>query len=172
VTGQFDADDFTARMAALPLADLAVAVEVVEALWRERAAAEGDIESIVDDAFLHGFGRDGLPKAPWVTGGLVVCCGAQSGASGWGSHKCRFVTVDGEWVWESHLAIHDVMRPGSDGVRTVTIVAPRSGAEFAAVSAVCSKGQHRRTGLDVAQFVGGELRAVGRASTAVPDAHR
>ncbi len=78
--------------------------EVVRRVQIERAIGNGDHDAIIASAFETGFGRDGLGVLPWVEGSVVVCPGGLVAKSKT-SHRCRFVSVDDVWVWDSGLVI-------------------------------------------------------------------
>lgn len=112
---------------------------------RRRAIDHGDHEAIIAQAFEVGFGRDGLGVLPWVEGSLIVCPGAIVSSSRT-SHRCRFVSVDDTWIWESAHLIDEVKRssPGAaDGFRAVALLPIVEGLELDVVSGRARRGQHR-----------------------------
>ena len=88
----------------LPDDELHNLAEVVRQVQIERAIDNGDHDAIVAAAFEVGFGRDGLGVLPWVEGSVVICPGGLVSKSKT-SHRCRFVSVDDVWVWDSALAL-------------------------------------------------------------------
>lgn len=125
-------------------AALANLAEVIHQLQTERAIASGDHDRIVEQAFEFAFGGDGLGVSPWIEGQVVVCPGAIISKSR-SSHRCRFVSVEDVWVWESSELIQEVKRssPGSvDGFRAVALVPARSGLRLDVVSGRARAGQH------------------------------
>ena len=67
--------------------------------------------------------------SPWIEGNLVVCPGAIVTKSRT-NHRCRFVSVDDVWVWDSGLLVREDKRstPGGDrraniGFRAIALVA-------------------------------------------------
>ncbi len=101
--------------------------EIVRQVQIERAVGNGDEDAIIANAFEMAFGRDGLAVLPWVEGNVVVCPGGMVSKSK-ASHKCRFVSVDDTWIWESHLLLREDKRssPGTDeGFRAVALAATR-----------------------------------------------
>ena len=78
---------------------------------RQRAIAGGDQEEIIAKAFETGFERSGLGVMPWIEGSLLVCPGSLISKSQ-GSHRCRFVSINQEWVWQSSMLITESKRPG------------------------------------------------------------
>ncbi len=112
---------------------------------RRRAVDAGDLDALVDAAFEEGFGRDGLGADPWIEGRVLVCPGGLVGR-GPSAHRCRFVSVDGVWVWESTELLREDKRslPGGDhGFRAVALVVPREGLELDTVTARLRAGRHR-----------------------------
>jgi len=118
--------------------------EIVLQLQRERAVARGDLDAIIADAFETGFANDGLGVNPWREGNVVVCPGGIISKSRT-AHKCRFVSVNNNWVWESTELIREDKRslPGTiDGFRAVAIVPLLNGMELDVVSGKARAGQH------------------------------
>lgn len=131
------------RLDPVELANLA---EVIAQLQRSRAIAGGDLDAIVDRGFEQGFGRDGLPLLPWVEGEVVVCPGglvARSAAKT--NHRCRFISVDDVWIWDSVHLIREDKRssPGDDhGFRAVALVPAVSSLALDVVSGRARRGLH------------------------------
>jgi hypothetical protein len=111
---------------------------------RRRALEAGDRDAVIADGFESGFGRDGLAVLPWVAGRFVVCPGGLLG-KGRGSHRCRFVSVDDTWVWESSELIEEQKRaaPGTgDGFRAVALLPVVDGMALDQVSGRLRSGRH------------------------------
>lgn len=111
---------------------------------RRRAVATGNEEAIIAEAFETGFGRDGLGVPPWVTGPYVVCPGSLV-AKNRSSHRCRFVSVNDTWIWESELLVTESKRslPGrTDGFRAVALLPLVEGTEIDVVTGRARQGQH------------------------------
>ena len=83
--------------------------EVVRQIQIERAIDAGDFDAIIASAFETGFGRDGLGVLPWVEGNLIVCPGGMVAKSKT-NHRCRFVSVDDVWIWDSGLLLREDKR--------------------------------------------------------------
>ncbi len=118
--------------------------DVILQLQRERAVARGDLDQIIDQAFEIGFGRDGLGVVPWIEGDVVVCPGSIISKSR-SSHRCRFVSVDNTWIWESGELIREDKRssPGAvDGFRAVGLLPVLNGMGLDVVSGKARSGQH------------------------------
>lgn len=136
--------------------DLHGVAEAVRQVQIERAIAAGDHDAIIARAFEIGFGRDGLGVLPWVDGEVVVCPGGLVSKSRT-SHRCRFVSVDDVWVWDSGLLLREDKRssPGvDDGFRAVALVPVVDGTQLDVVS-----GRARAGGHAVEHVVSFEVRA-------------
>ena len=123
---------------------LANVAEAAKQLQRERAVARGDLDAIIDTAFETGFGSDGLGVLPWVEGDVVVCPGGLVAKSRT-NHRCRFVSVDNVWIWESPELIREDKRssPGSDdGFRAVALLPMVSGMALDVVTGRARRGMH------------------------------
>lgn len=140
---------------------------------RRRAIQQGDQQAVIDQAFDHGFGRDGLGVLPYLEGPFVVCPGAMVSKRK-GSHTCRFVSVNDVWIWDSHELLVEQKRssPGAhDGFRAVALLAPVEGMELDVVSGRLRSGQHQ---VDlVVSFVirRGELVEVSQRNVAAMRSH-
>ena len=109
---------------------------VVRQVQIERAIGAGDEDAIIAAAFESGFGRDGLGVLPWVEGTVIVCPGGMVAKSRT-NHRCRFVSVDDTWVWDSGLLLREDKRssPGTDeGFRAVALLPLVDGTELDVVS--------------------------------------
>ncbi len=125
--------------------ELANVGEVILQLQRERAVARGDLDQIIAQGFEIGFGRDGLGVLPWIEGDVIVCPGGLISKSRT-SHRCRFVSIDNTWVWESGELIREDKRstPGADdGFRAVALVPVLNGMGLDVVSGKARAGQHQ-----------------------------
>lgn len=137
-------DDAVRVLERLTPDELANIGEVVRQLQRTRAVARGDFGEIVAQAFEVGFGRDGLGMLPWVEGNVIVCPGALVSKSR-ASHRCRFVSVDNVWIWESGELLREDKRssPGAeDGFRAVALLPLMDGLALDVVSGKARGGQH------------------------------
>jgi len=140
---------------------------------RRRAIEQGDQGSIIDQAFDHAFGRDGLGAPPYLEGPYIVCPGAMVSKRR-GNHTCRFVSVDDVWIWDSQELLHEEKRssPGvHDGFRAVALLSPVEGMALDVVSGRLRSGQHQ---VDlVVSFVvrKGELVEVSQRNVAVMRSH-
>lgn len=118
--------------------------EVVRQVQIERAIDSGDHDAIIAAGFEAGFGRDGLGVLPWVEGSVIVCPGGMVSKSK-SSHRCRFVSVDDVWVWDSGLLLREDKRssPGTeDGFRAIALVPLVDGTELDVVTGKARSGQH------------------------------
>ena len=138
--------------------------ELVRQVQVERAIGTGDEDAIIASAFETGFGRDGLGSLPWVEGNVVVCPGGMVAKSR-ASHRCRFVSVEGTWVWESALLLREDKRssPGADeGFRAVALVPLVDGTGLDVVSGRARSGQHAVEHVVSYEIRGGELVEVAQ----------
>ena len=118
--------------------------EVVRQIQIERAITAGDHDAIIAAAFESGFGRDGLGLLPWVEGNVVVCPGGLVSKSKT-NHRCRFVSVDDMWVWDSGLLLREDKRssPGTqEGFRAIALVPLVDGTAIDVVAGRARGGQH------------------------------
>lgn len=129
------------EMTSEELHDVAEAVRQVQI---ERALDHGDHDAIIAQAFEIGFGRDGLGVLPWVHDDVIVCPGGLVSKSR-SSHRCRFVSVDDVWVWDSGLLMREDKRssPGAqEGFRAVALIPVVDGTEIDVVSGRARSGGH------------------------------
>jgi len=111
---------------------------------RNRAIKSGDHSALVDEAFEQGFGRDGLGVDPWIHDRVIVCPGGLAAKSRT-NHRCRFVSVDEVWIWDSMELIHEEKRsnPGRDeGFRAVALLPVIEGMVLDVVTGRARGGQH------------------------------
>jgi len=112
---------------------------------RRRAIKHGDQQAVIDQAFDHAFGRDGLGVLPYKEGPFIVCPGAMVSKRK-GNHTCRFVSVNDTWIWDCHELLIEEKRssPGvHDGFRAVALLTPTEGMELDVVSGKLRSGQHQ-----------------------------
>lgn len=118
--------------------------EAVRQVQIERAIRSGDHDAVITRAFEIGFGRDGLGVMPWIEGDLIVCPGGMISKSRT-SHRCRFISIDDVWVWDSGLLLREDKRssPGTDdGFRAVALVPLVDGTSVDVVSGRARSGGH------------------------------
>lgn len=145
--------------------------ESVRQVQIERALGDGDHDAIIAHGFETGFGHDCLGIDPWIEGDVIVCPGGLVAKSR-SSHRCRFVSVDDVWVWESGLLLREDKRssPGAaDGFRAVALLPVVDGMAVDVVS-----GRARSAGHSVERVVsyevrGGELVEVGQRNVVARD---
>ena len=138
--------------------------EVVRQVQIERAIGNGDHDAIIAAAFDSGFGRDGLGLLPWVEGNVIVCPGGMVAKSKT-NHRCRFVSVDDTWVWDSGLLLREDKRssPGTDeGFRAVALVPLVDGTAIDVVTGRARGGQHSVDHVVSYAVRGGELVEVSQ----------
>ena len=111
---------------------------------RQRAIKAGDHAALIADTFENGFARDGLGVDPWIQGQVIVCPGALVARSR-ANHRCRFVSVDDVWIWESGELLDEEKRsnPGTEGgFRAVALLPIINGMKLDVVSGRARSGQH------------------------------
>jgi len=153
--------------------DLHQVAEAVRRVQIERALDHGDHEAIIAEGFDVGFAGDGLGASPWVHADVIVCPGSLVSTSR-SSHRCRFVSVDDVWVWESGLLLREDKRPSpgaKEGFRAIALLPVIDGTALDVVT-----GRARSTGHSVDRVVsyevrGGELVEVGQRNVAARKAH-
>jgi len=131
---------------------------------RRRAVAAGDHDAVIEAAFEQAFGRDGLGVGPWVEGRVVVCPGSIVARSRT-NHRCRFVSVDDVWIWDSGDLIREEKRshPGrEDGFKAVALLPVIEGMGLDLVTGRARAGQHAVEAVVSYEVRGGELVEVGR----------
>ncbi|HSJ90936.1 MAG TPA: hypothetical protein VK917_02645 [Ilumatobacter sp.] len=139
-----DPEQLIASLRDMSADDLHHVAESVRQVQIERAIDSGDHDAIIARAFEIGFGRDGLGVLPWVDGDVIVCPGGLVSKSRT-SHRCRFVSVDDLWVWDSGLLLREDKRssPGvADGFRAVALIPVVDGSELDVVSGRARSGGH------------------------------
>jgi hypothetical protein len=152
---------------------LGVATAVAEEQHR-RALEGADIEAIVKQAFVDGFTSQGLPRDPWLQGGLLVCPGARVDKSAT-SHECGFVVIGDSWVWESPDKVFDSVRhlPGPKPImRSVSICTPWEGMELDLVLSKMRTGVHSMKQARSFIVRGGELELVATRARKENATHR
>jgi hypothetical protein len=138
--------------------------EILRQVQVERAIGNGDEDAIIAAAFETAFGRDGLAMLPWIEGNVVVCPGGMVSKSR-SSHRCRFVSVDDTWIWESALLLREDKRssPGADdGFRAVALLPVVDGTDIDVVSGRARSGQHSVEHVVSYEIRGGELVEVSQ----------
>ena len=138
--------------------------KMVRQVQIEKAVGSGDEDAIIASAFETAFGRDGLAVLPWVEGNVVVCPGAMVSKSK-ASHRCRFVSVDDTWIWDSQLLLREDKRssPGTDeGFRAVALLPLVDGTAIDVVTGKARQGQHSVDHVVSYEIRGGELVEVSQ----------
>ena len=143
--------------------------ESVRQLQIERAIVAGDLDAVIARAFEVGFGRDGLGVQPWVEtvgvdGAVVICPGGLVSKSRT-SHRCRFISVDDVWVWDSGLLMREDKRssPGvEEGFRAIAIIPAVDGVELDVVTGRARTGGHSVEHVVSYEIRGGELVEVSQ----------
>jgi hypothetical protein len=141
-------EDVVEWVRSLDVEQLHHVAESVRQVQIERAVAAGDLDALVARAFETGFGRDGLGVSPWIERAddseLLMCPGSLVSKSRT-SHRCRFVSVDDVWVWDSGLLLREDKRssPGvDDGFRAIAVLPVIDGTELDVVTGRARTGGH------------------------------
>ena len=166
-----DPDGVVEHVRSLSDDDLHDLAEVVRQVQIERAIDRGDHDAIIAAAFEHGFGRDGLGTLPWVESNVVVCPGGLVAKSRT-NHRCRFVSVDDVWVWDSGLLLREDKRssPGTDdGFRAVALIPLVDGTALDVVAGRARGGQHSVDHVVSYEIRSGELVEVSQRNVAAAD---
>lgn len=123
--------------------------EAVRQLQIERALDAGDVDTLIARSFEVAFGKDGLGVMPWIErfpdGSELLVCPGSLVAKSRTNHRCRFVSVDDVWVWDSGLTLREDKRssPGvEDGFRAVAILPVVDGTEVDVVTGRARGGGH------------------------------
>lgn len=123
-------------------AQLAQTAAAILAEQHRRAVEDNDIAAVMEDAFVAGFDHSGHALEPWLQRGLLICPGHVRYKSAT-SHLCSYVSVEGEWVWESSALVTDVVRqvPGPKTFKqSVSIVVPHEGMRLDLVHSESKQG--------------------------------
>lgn len=131
---------------------------------RRRALAAGDHDAVIETAFEQAFGRDGLGSPPWIKGRVLVCPGSIVAKSRV-NHRCRFVSVDGVWIWDSADLLREEKRshPGrEDGFKAVALLPVVEGMALDLVTGRARAGQHAVETVVSYEVRSGDLVEVGR----------
>ena len=157
-------DSILQRLRAMTADELHNVAESVRQVQIERAIESGDHDAIIARAFEIGFGRDGLGVLPWIDGDVIVCPGGLVSKSR-SSHRCRFVSVDDVWVWDSGLLLREDKRssPGTEeGFRAIALVPLVDGTGLDVVTGKARSGQHSVDHVVSYEVRGGELVEVSQ----------
>ncbi len=171
--GVQDPEQIVEWLRSLPSDHLHHVAEAVRQIQIERAIVEGDLDAVIARAFEVGFGRDGLGVQPWVEhvgvdGAVVICPGGLVSKSR-SSHRCRFVSVDDVWVWDSGLLMREDKRssPGAeDGFRAIAVIPAVDGTELDVVTGRARTGGHSVEHVVSYEIRGGELVEVSQRDVA------
>lgn len=166
-----DPDEVMAWVRSQSDAELHNLAEAIRQVQVERAMAAGDDDAIIANGFEVGFGRDGLGMPPWIEGQFVVCPGAIVSKSRT-NHRCRFVSVDDVWVWDSGLLVREEKRsnPGTqDGFRAIALIPVVDGTALDVVSGRARSGAHNVEHVTSLEVRGGDLIEVSQRTVRATD---
>lgn len=148
-------DQIFESLSAMTSDELHNMAEAVRQIQLERAIGSGNHDAIISAGFEVGFGRDGLANNPWIEGETILCPGGLISKSRV-VHRCRFVSVDDVWVWESSLMLREDKRssPGAiDGFRAIALLPVIDGICLDVVT-----GRAKSTGHSVEHVISFEVR--------------
>jgi hypothetical protein len=157
-------EQLIASMRDMSAEELHHVAEAVRQVQIERAITMGDPDAIIARAFEIGFGRDGLGMLPWIEGDVIVCPGGLVSKSRT-NHRCRFVSVDDVWVWDSGLLVREDKRSSSgtdDGFRAIALIPLIDGTELDVVTGRARSGGHQVDHVVSYQVRGGDLVEVSQ----------
>jgi hypothetical protein len=134
---------------------------LVGAEQQRRALLNGDVTALTEEGYREGFGPAPAVQDPWVRDGMLIAPGGRF-ERGAHTHRCSFVKVDNQWVWEHANKVSDEIRRGEkrDGMRSVTLVALSEGSRVDLVSARSRNGLHTATAVRSFLYKGGMLELV------------
>ncbi|MFV0259744.1 MAG: hypothetical protein ACK5PP_15005 [Acidimicrobiales bacterium] len=153
--------------------ELALVADEIRHEQRRRSVAAGDLDGLIDEGFDHGFGRDGLAVGPWIEGSVLICPSGLVARSRT-NHRCRFVSLDEVWAWDSQDLIREDKRanPGDDeGFRAVALVPVITGMTVDVVSGRARGGRHQVDRVDSYTVGADGLVEVATRSVNRPDRH-
>ena len=139
--------------------DLSRVLLVVQAETHRRSVERADPSALIEQGFAVGFQPSGLPRDPWIVGGVLVAPGAKIDRSAM-NHRCAFVRIGSAWIWEHDDLIEDAVRhlPGAKGrMQSVSVVAVAEGVAVDLVEARTRNGVHELVGVRSFTVENGEL---------------
>lgn len=147
-------------------AEITRALAVLAAEQRRRSVERCDPAALVDLGFANGFATNGMPKDPWLVGGILVCPGAKLDRSAM-NHRCAFARIDASWVWEHPDLLEDVVRhlPGPQSrMQSVSLVPVGEDTAVDLVEARTRNGVHELVGVRSFTVTEGSLLLVSQRS--------
>lgn len=134
---------------------------------RRRAREQGDIDTIVADAFDTLFDQAGAAKNPKIVGNIVLCPGNLTGnGKAAGNHDCVFCHItgedgDGHWVFEHPDLIIDSIRHttvrGNAVQQSITVIPAIDGMRISRIGSKARGGKHERKSNTTWAVTGGQL---------------
>ena len=150
-----------ARLRAMPDAELHGVAEAVRQVQTERAIASGDLDAVIANASTSA--SVVTDWAPRRGSRATSSCARRVVTSADASHRCRFVSVDDVWVWDSALLVREDKRstPGGDGRAKVGLGRSPSSLWSTERPSTSSAGRARSAGHEVEHVLSIEVRAGG-----------
>jgi hypothetical protein len=90
------------------------------------------------------------------------------------NHRCRFVSVDQEWVWQSKQLIEETKKPspGNDkGFRAIALIPVIEGTAVDVVTGKMQSGLHRAEKVISFEIRGGEMVEVSQRVVSIHGIH-
>ena len=129
---------------------------------KDRAFQRGDLQELINNAFDHGFGSGVKVLQPWMHDNILIAPGGKFEKSAL-SHRCTFVRVQDQWVWESSQKLQDEIRnvagPGSS-MRSVTLIALNEGDKVDMLSSRTRSGVHELQEVQSFVYTDGKLEMI------------
>lgn len=130
----------------------------------EKARERGDVEQLIEDSWSTAFNeRDRLGIMPWLDGMVLWAPGSRQDRSA-RRHRCRFVRVNTDWVWEHPAMIRDEVRRSENGSKlsqqSLTLVAVEEGATVDVLTSDSVDGKHTLRHIDSFKVHRGTLERV------------
>lgn len=122
--------------------ELTILAEGIRIEQSKRALERNDISELVEMGFENGFTARGEAITPWIHNGVLICPGHKIGTSKF-SHRCKFVTIEKEWAWQSPLRFNESLRKETEfKLRSITIVPVVEGMEISVIISTAQNELH------------------------------
>lgn len=121
--------------------ELHAVLELIKTELYARNLNNCDPETLLKLGFSQGFTNKLTTVKPWVVKGVLIAPGYKKDASML-SHKCSFVKVDDDWVWESNYKIDSEIRTSNKLLQSITLIALFEGAQIDVLSSKARNSVH------------------------------
>ena len=151
-----DAVNLTKDLSDKDLSELgfAVATEVFN-----RAVNSGDWEALTKEGLEIGFSSRGYPEYPYIKNNILICPGGKVGTTKT-NHKCRFVAIDGSWIWECSPLLDTMHTVGKHSTASITLFAATEGLSFTVIDSAANMQGHSRISTAAYVIKRGKIEAV------------